>query len=306
MWKLPGSSHGTSIALLAPAPPPAPAVVPAWRLGAWVGGAWRQNSWRGMPGGTNPGHAGGGGGGGGGGPSPGWDFEEDFSAYSSSANMKANLPPFWDQSFQLNPSWITLDTTKGKAPSTKSCKYTFPAQPGAVDTGTHLGALVFTMVAHPGPTEAWYEFECAWEPTWSFDDGQAGAKEYKLGAVGDVFTGNNRFNIPEMEASQWIVNYPGGDLNPNTDHPLPSDLLDGNFHNFKAHLKIGDHATNGVVQMSIDGVTQKNVSNLAVDANTQGLSGFIPGLNLNQGPTLSQSMWWGLIRGTRTDPGWTF
>lgn len=226
---------------------------------------------------------------------------EDFSTYSSTANLLSNPRGVWNTGNALNTSQVVLDATVGYGSSTKSMRYDFPNK-GAVcaDYGIHPG-----MVKIPGnQTHVWIEFVVRFATNFTVSAGATGcAQEFKLGAMGDANNGHGRWNIAEMQAGEFVVGYPDADLIIDGASPAPASLWDGQPHVFRAEAALSQNGT-GILRWWVDGKLRVNKTGFNTDPSHAVIDYFTPGLNINQGPGANMSMWWQKIAVYNTNPGW--
>lgn len=229
-------------------------------------------------------------------------LEEDFSTYADTADMLADPRGIWATGEASNTARIALDTTVGYGASDRSMRYDWPNN-GVVcsDYGIKPGQMEI-----PGSlTHVWLEYVVRFSANFAVNAGSGScAAEYKLAAASDPGA-IGRWNIPEMQAGQWVTGYPntvagvGG-------APTPSDLWDGLPHVFRVEMRVSPSGNTGILKFWVDGTLKDNLSGFNTAGGSTVIRWFAPGLNLNQGPAIdNMHLWWHRIRVYNTDPGWT-
>jgi hypothetical protein len=225
---------------------------------------------------------------------------EDFSTYSSTADLLANPRGVWLSGEKQATQYIALDPSVGYGSSSKSMRYDWPnVGSKAAEETIHPGFL-----AIPGRlTHVWVEFVVRFKSNFSVDANVANyGKEYKLATMGDYTGGVGRWNIPEMQEGQWVSGYPGNEAGFTSGTPVPKSIWDGQPHVFRAEAKLGP---DGIFRFWIDGKLQVNKTGFATSTSHRVIDYFAPGQNLNQGPMISgMQMWWHRIAVYDRDPGW--
>jgi hypothetical protein len=149
------------------------------------------------------------------------------------------------------------------------------------------------------------EFVVRFNTNFTVDAGQSAcAKEYKLATLGDYSSGIGRWNIGEMQAGQFNVGAPGSDLTIDSSMPAPKSIWDGQPHVFRVEASLGPNG-GGILKWWVDGKLRVNLSNLKTDPSHHVIDIFSPGMNINQGPSISgMQMWWHEISVYSSNPGW--
>lgn len=237
-------------------------------------------------------------------------LDEDFSSYTSTANLISNPRNIFATAEDLRTSQIFLDQSVGYGSSSKSMRYDFPdrtAEGGAGTSGRCTDYSVSRMVKTDGRKHVWVELWVRFSsnfvvraPTaW----GCTSASEYKF-LFGSVTGGTSRYNL-EFQTNRWIFGYPGNETAVVKDgSPAPSTFWDGEWHRFRFEFKVSSAtgAADGIARAWVDDQLIGDVSNVVI--NRTGLYGIMLGRNMNQGPGQLQSIWWGRVRLYDSNPGW--
>ena len=257
---------------------------------------------------------------------------EDFSTYSSMADLLSDPRSIYKASEQLTPEQMALNTTFGYGSSPQCLEYIFPDRTADGDRCTDYSISLSTIFPNDGNIqEVWVEvaikttvgFLTQAPASWGCSSGQG----YKLLDLnvdpGDRFsigllTGDN----PPITGQMWF-GYPDNITDEDakvdfTDPRLTSfNAVDGGWHVYKIHGKIstgypGAPNADGILQGWIDGVLVVNKTNIVTTSAPNNTN--VPpsqftflslGRNINQGPAVQQSLYRGLIKIYGTDPGWT-
>ena len=219
---------------------------------------------------------------------------EDFSSYSSTANMMSDPRHVYDLAEDISPSEISLDATTGFGTSTKSMRYDWPV------SATLLDHRISRAIKLPNLQEIWVEFTFKTSPSFSLNAGNtAHSMAYKLlhvlvnvpGRFGLNFE-NNKTSCPNAEG-------------PNDDYTnmylscsATGTMFDGAWHTIRYHARLGatdfhEFWQDGVYKGSRTGNTS---ASFMFDMRL--------GANMNQGPAQAQSNWWGKVIVYDKDPGW--
>jgi hypothetical protein len=237
-------------------------------------------------------------------------LEEDFSTYTSTANLLANPNNYYATAEDFRTGQINLDESVGFGGSTKSMRYDFPDRTGEGGSGTSGRCTDYTisrMLKTDGRKHVWIEVYARFSPNFVVRApdawGCTSASELKF-LFGSVTGGPSRFNL-EFQTNRWIFGYPGNETAVVRDgSPAPSTLWDGQWHRFRFEFKVSSatDVADGAARAWVDDVQIADVSGVVI--NRTGLYGIPLGRNLNQGPGQLQSIWWGRIRLYETNPGW--
>ena len=232
----------------------------------------------------------------GGGVSP--YLREDFSTYTSTANMIADPRNIYSNSEEFNTNYIVLDTGVGYGALTQSMRYDWPA------TGSAPGITISRQLDFPSnQTEVWIEFAVRFSSNFSIDANYAGGKAYKL------FHANIASGGPAGRFGMQFENGDAGTLNgegPNDDYQnlyfttstSSSSLWDQSWHVIRWHISLGATDTH---QIWVDGVSQGSATGSTA---ATGINGLAIGKNMNQGPLQTQEIWWGYVDVYTQNPGW--
>jgi len=240
---------------------------------------------------------------------------EDFSTYTSTADLLANPRGIFATVEDINTSRIVLDMTRGYGASSRSMRYDFPDRTGEGGSGTSGRCSSFTVsrsVAFTEVSEVWVEiyvmFSAGFTTLAPAAWGCTSNAEYKF-IFGHVFPSANRFNLNKGTfGTNWTWGHP--DDEPGVGGTPPGSIYgsqsvsDGQWHQYRLHMKVStpNGAANGVARFWLDGVLIKEFPNAVINRST--IWGLALGRNMNQGPDHPQSVWWGAIRVWNTSPGW--
>jgi len=234
-------------------------------------------------------------------------FVENFSTYTSTADMISDPRDIYFIE-DANPSAISLDTTAGYGTLSQSMRYIFPANEGGTDY-TISRHMEWLMPGGAFPyTELWFKVVLKFDSLFTIEDPSVISEAPALKIL--------HLMTPDDTGQRWGLNMEGGDsstlnaegpyLDGNYDNfyisgsNVNSDLFDNNWHTLKYHIKYGVGDTD-FHEFWIDDIYQGN----ATSGTDQAAFGFMTlGANINQGPVLSQSYWWGLVEIYDEDPGW--
>lgn len=242
----------------------------------------------------------------GGGVTP-W-LTEDFSTYSSTANMLADPRGIYSVAEDVNTADMALDTSVGYAgySLTQSMRYDWPDRTGEGGSGTTGRCSDDTIGRNlslpSSTTEIWVElvfktdsfFKTLAPSGW----GCTSAAAYKT-----LFgrTNVSRFNIVMGifgETADYTWGYPGNEEP--ADYALTWTPFDGNWHVYRMHMKVGSGT--GIATLMVDGTIVKQLTGITTSASS--IYGIALGRNMNQGPGAVQSEWWGSVKVYNADPSW--
>jgi len=233
---------------------------------------------------------------------------EDFSSYTSTANLLADPRGIYSVGEDETPSQVFLDKTVGYGSSTQSMRFDFPDRTSEGGSGTSGRCTDFTVgrnINLPSPqTEIWLEVEAKFSngftslapSSW----GCTSAAAYKF-VFGRTPTG--RFNLVlGIFGSSYTFGWPANQEP--SDDPMPFTPFDGQWHVYRMHFKVStpSSAANGACELWVDGVLVKSFTGI-VESNSN-IYGLAIGRNMNQGPGQPESEWWGRIAVWNTNPGW--
>lgn len=231
--------------------------------------------------------------------------KDDFSTYTSTANLLADPRDIYHGSEDINPGWIVLDQTVGYGGSTKSMRYDFPG-------GSCHGRTISRGVKVPNKAkEVWLEivarFSSSFSTIYSGCVGVASpAHKFVFGLLPG---GGGRFDaVDGIFGWRWDGHVPGYSTTfVGIKSPFGSGF-DGQWHTYRFHWKVSSTPTtpDGAYEMWMDGV--KVVNNLQLKTSSNGYPNYFYiialGRNFNQGPKNPQSLWWGRVQLFSGNPGW--
>jgi len=256
------------------------------------------------------------------------DLIEDFSSYSSTANlMSGGSKPWWSTGEDVcgnsggngscptsDTGTIWLDTSVGLNAGghslSQSMRYDQPASPVCASpndpsVGRNIN-LPSTQV------EIWLEIWAMFSSGWSAADNrsQTGGgcdPGYKF-IFGRINGTGDRWSLgveggTGTQDLNFIASYPPtGSTNLNVSYASAGFApRDGGWHRYRMHWKCG--SGNGVDAWWFDNNLCVNRTGISPAANN--IYGLALGRNINSGPVLAQSIWWGLVQVWWTqDPGW--
>ncbi len=257
------------------------------------------------------------GGGTGGGTSVQPFFVENFSEYTSTADLLSDPRGIYNSEY-WNPQDIHLDKTTGYGTLTQSVRYTFENRTNSSSRCTDY-MLGDNLVFPHTVTQVWVEWYarfptdfttvapsswgCQSNPDlkWLFGAPDVSSRfEAKIGQAGDNFA----VGAPENEGIALYYNGPGKPSDPGLlVEPAPSShaYYDGQWHRYRVFWKLGNGT--GVVKFWIDNTLIFDRENFNTGPNTK-IIGLALGRNLNQGPDHAMSYYWGQIKAWDQDPGW--
>ena len=235
---------------------------------------------------------------------------EDFSTYTSTANLKTNPRGIYTDQFlgdgneSSNTTQIFLDTTVGYPPSSRSMRYDFPTinqSDYTIGVNMHLPTTA---------TEIWVEVAARFSNTFTTLGPAAGNADYKFFSA--RVNGSGRFMLFNgTYGSGWQWGYPGNDQGANSDvvgyygnatYPfsLAGNPWDGNWHVYRFHMKVG---ASGAAEWWYDGTKMPGFANANASVATN-IYGLAIGRNMNKGTSHPMSVWWGHIFVYNQNPGW--
>lgn len=236
--------------------------------------------------------------------------EEDFSTYTSTADLIANPRGIYATVEDFRPGQIVLDEGVGFGTSTKSMRYDYPdrtAEGGSGATGRCTDYTISRMLRTTGKKHVWVEVYARFSPNFTVrapsEWNCTSAAELKF-IFGAVTGGTSRFNL-EFQANRWIFGYPGNETAVVRDGaPTPSSFWDGQWHRFRFEFKVSSatDVADGAARAWVDDLQIADISGVVI--NRTGLYGIPLARNINQGPGQPQSLWWGRIRIYDSNPGW--
>jgi len=243
---------------------------------------------------------------------------EDFSTYTSTANMLADPRGIYSVGEDLTTGQMVLDQSVGYGSSKQSMRYDFPDRTGTGGSGTSGRCTDYTigrnMTLPSTVTELWVEVAARYQSTWTTlapsSWGCTSNSDYKFFMA--RVNGTGRFMLfAGTYGTGWQFGYPGNDEGAGSDTPgyygnatypfsITGSPWDGNWHVYRFHYRVG---TGGAAEWWYDGVKMPSFENVDASAGTS-IYGLGLGRNLNQGPGQPQSIWWGRIVVYKSNPGW--
>jgi hypothetical protein len=243
---------------------------------------------------------------------------DDFSTYTSKSQMLSS--PLYGATD--NPAQIALDETVGFGSSGRSMRYDFPNRT-AEGTTTGYDGYCTSYVISRSPTvpsgtkhmwsEVWVRFDAHFVVRAPSEWGCKSGADYKFlfatvrpNAAGQY----GRFQM-DMPGWKWVVAYPsmpGGDESLQSPQipasTVPSALWDGNWHRVRMETRLSttSDSPDGLVRQWVDDVLIWEKVGVVIDR--PGFYGLALGANMNQGPAIPQSIWWGKWSIWLTNPGW--
>lgn len=223
---------------------------------------------------------------------------EDFSTYTSTANMLSDPRGIYSTGEDVNTANMVLDTTTGYGASAKSLRFDYPSRPAPGGCGDNTIGRNLVLPGGTSVPELWAEWICKFSSTWTNAEGCVGVNaDFKM-VFGRVLT-SGRFNVMVgTYNAEYTVGYPAHE-DDFEGHALTTEW-DGNWHTWRWHMKVG---SSGACKVWFDGTVVKDYGVASMATNQ--IYGFAVGRNINQGPAVAQSLWWGKISLYDTDPGWT-
>jgi hypothetical protein len=239
-----------------------------------------------------------------GGVTPGAWFEEDFTGYANRNDLMNDIKGIYSVTEDQSPASIDLDQTQGYGGLTQSMVYNFPDR----STWSNLckDHTIGRNVNFPTPVqevwvEVWTKFSAGFQTLVPSCAGQSSAG-YKF-LFGRVNPSNDRFHIiAGVFNTQVNFHYPDG-TNDYAGPPAPALYFDGQWHQWRMHLKVSNGGTNnGIAILYRDNSHVATFTNVTIARNN--IYGLALGRNMNQGPTQVQTLHFGRIRAWKSDPGW--
>lgn len=226
-------------------------------------------------------------------------LEEDFSTYSSPANMKTNprgIYTSWsaasDGNENYNINQITLDQTDGYGSLTQCMRYDFPLAASSYTVGVNL--LLPAVL-----TTAWVEVIAKFTDFTTNGPG-AGNADYKF--VFGRLDISNRFNLMVGTFGTPGV-YTWGYPAFNDSFEGGSCVFnDGAWHTYRMKMGVGP---TGSCKLWVDGSVVKDYGSVNINIGTYGhIWSIALGRNNNKGQSQTMTLKWGRVRVYSTDPGW--
>ena len=228
-------------------------------------------------------------------------IEEDFSTYTSAANMLADPRGIYSVAEDENPSRISLDQSTGYGASNRSMRYDY------VNVGCTSQTVGRNMTLPYAVKELWAEFYVKFSIGFTSQNplGCATPPDYKF-IFGRLNEPVGRFAVRWGSQSPPSITVEAG---PNVDlytyEPI-APYSDGQWHRVRVHWKAGPSGTaTTVIQTWVDGKLIYDRSDFVMNGSSPQIYGLALGRNLDQGlPNVTMSLWWGLVRVWNASPGW--
>ncbi len=247
-----------------------------------------------------------GGGGGGGGAT--LIVNEDFSTYTSTANMIADPRGIYHPSEDISISRAFLDQSVGYGGSSQSMRYDL----GPAGCGNHT---VSRGLKVPNQAkEVWLEVVARFSSNFStlmpasMNCPMAPAYKFVFGLLPG---GGGRFDIiAGIFGNRWDAHHPGTTSTVfyvGLASPFGSGF-DGRWHVYRFHWKVSATPTSrdGAVEIWMDGA--KVVDDVGINTDSKGYPNqfyiIALGRNINNGPYDLQQLWWGRVQLWSGNPGW--
>lgn len=241
-------------------------------------------------------------------PTP--DLEDNFSTYSSTANMLADPLGIISEGEDSNPSQIVLDGTDGVTALglTKSMRLDYPDQ-HAEPCGGYTVGRNYSFASNQ--SEVWVEVYVKFGPTWEIYPAEMDA------VCGDGYNPDFKLFFGRMTIDSRFEVLGGNSINGNVVSGYPGNepayqnltqigpLLDGTYHRWRMHWKYS--TTAGIVKLWIDSTRYLNATGIAMPSGKGLIYGLAVGRNRDPRPGVAQSLYIGRIRAWYggNDPGWT-
>lgn len=224
--------------------------------------------------------------------------EEDFSEYTSTANMRTNpagkftavLDGSSDGNETSNAAQISLDQTDGYGALTQCMLFSFPS----INASDY--SIGCNLALPDSYTEAWLEVVAKFSTDFTTDGPAAGNIDYKFlffrcgSGRGNVMIGTNA-------SHQYTIGYPGNE-DGFEGGTAGTDWWDGQWHVLRWHMKTG---ASGTCRVLVDGVVKKDYGTVATTATS--ITGIALGRNMNKGTDHTMTIKLGRVRFWDTDPG---
>jgi hypothetical protein len=201
----------------------------------------------------------------------------------------------------FNAPQISLDTGVGYGGLTQSMKYTWPSRAQCTDFSIGRNLTLPSNVP-----ELWLEVYARFSSGFTTQASGCGGQsnpDYKF-LFGRITGMSSRFEIVLGNGGSAIITgYPGNEEAVRAAITTTSSGIwqDDAWHRFRFHWKIGSGT--GAMEAWIDGTKIANLTGVSTGSTT-GIYGVAMGRNMNQGPTVSQSLWWGRVAIYNSNPGW--
>ena len=258
-------------------------------------------------------------------------MNEDFSTYTSTAQLLADPRGIYQTYEDIHKELITLDPQVGYGTSHQSMRYDYPDQSNASGSGV-VGRCTSAPAAsrslkfpNDGKiSEVWVEltvktstnFSTIAPASWGCTSDQG--LKFVDGNVtpGDRFSIGLRTGTTAPTTGQLWFGYPDNVTDPagKVNFSSSANAVDGNWHNYRCHWKMssgypGPANADGRITCWVDGrlvVDEQNIKTTSSAGNMppSQFYGLALARNLNQGPAQLQSIWWGQVKIYQNNPGW--
>ncbi len=230
------------------------------------------------------------------------DVEEDFSTYTSTANLLADprgiyntVEDFYTGGPNGGGGAIVLDQATGYSDLSQSMRYdwTVFGSPG-------IGGTISRWLDIPDQSEVWIEWAHKFGPTFELDNGYTGGAAYKF----------LHLEVPSPSGARFGCGYENGDeLAIQCDSDVDGSRVvvgsfsseRGDWHVYRWHVRIGGAGT--LMEFWRDGV--KKATKTGFSSAGSVMYGAALGRNINMRPVQAQSQWWGRVALWYSDPGWS-
>jgi hypothetical protein len=220
--------------------------------------------------------------------------EEDFSQYTSTANMLSDPRGIYRTAEDFRTASIALDQSVGYGTSSRSMRYDYPA-------GTGRDFTISRMLNMPSGArgEVWVEFAVRWSSNFTITgNGQGAGPALKLlhveqngvaGRFGINLEGSSIRAEGPNDAYQSL--YLFGNVS-------TAALFNSQWHVIRYHVRLGESDFH---EFWVDGVYQGSKTGATAASSLWGVA---LARNLNMLADRPMSMWWGRVRLWGSNPGW--
>lgn len=239
-----------------------------------------------------------------GGPSPGAWVVEDFSTYTSTADLLSYPNPMWSGVTEdVNTQWMALDPV-GPPVGGQSMRYDIPAKPLSDPNLCHDRTIGRNIKFPAQVQEVWIEVYAKFSANFStvVPGGLCGSTGTAIKFLFGRYTTVSRYNLSIGNANGgYTFGYPQNEqwVNGSKQGLNATMVFDGQWHVWRLHLRAGP---TGLAAFAFDGRMIQNTGAVAMPLGA--IYGIALGRNQNQGPVQSQTLNWGRISAWRVDPGW--
>ena len=247
---------------------------------------------------------------GGGGPTP--DLLEDFSTYSSTANMIADPRGIYSEEdpFDHDPTTDTLDQTMGYGGRTQCLKLLYTAQINNCGDYTPAGRRL--ILPNSNTTEMWLDIWAMFSSTFSVfvpaGWNCSSADAYKFFSGRTLPAG--RWGYFGIVGNNWSGGYPNNeDEFENLTFASTFNPFDDTWHRYRQHWKCSTtiNSADGIYQIWMDNQLAHDESGINTSdgqGNPVHLYGLQLSANINHGPAQDQNLRYGYVAIYYQNPGW--